>query len=124
MNDKILNTWNEQIEKLGAGFGPARDAAKLGVDHLEKLVALQLDAAQSYAELAVKEARAALDVNDTESLQAYLKRQQELGNTIGTRVKGDAEKVVSLNKAFVDQIQKIAKQNVPAAAPKAAKAAK
>ena len=124
MNDKILKSWNEQIEKLGTGFGPAREAAKLGVDHLEKLVALQLDAAQSYAELAVTEARSALEVNDTESLQAYLKRQQELGNTIGARVKGDAEKVVTLNKAFADKIQKITQQNVAAATPKAAKAAK
>ena len=121
MNDAILKSFNEQFEKLGAGFGPARDAAKLGVDHLEKLIALQLDAAQSYAELAVKEARSALEVSDGESLQAYLKNQQQLGNTIGTRVKADAEKVVSLNKIFVDQVQKIA-QNATTA-PKAAKAA-
>ncbi len=116
-NEGFFKTWNEQVEKLGLGFEPARKAAALGVDHLEKLVALQLDAAQAYAELAVGEARAALDVRDANGLQAYVKRQQDVAKTVNERVKGDADKVMSLNRNFVDQIGQVAK-------PKPAKAAK
>lgn len=106
-SDSFFKTWSEQVEKLGLGFEPARKAAALGVDHLEKVIGLQLEAAQAYAELAVGEARAALEIKDANDFQSYLKHQQDLAKTVNDRVKGDTEKVMKLNQGFVDQIGRL-----------------
>lgn len=110
--NEALKSWNEQIEKLG--LGPARDAAKLGVDHLEQIVGLQLTAAQTFAETAMKEARAALSVSDAKDLQSYLQRQQSLAQEVAARVKADAEKAVALNQDFATKLQKLTEQNLAA----------
>lgn len=120
MNEQILKSWTEQVEKLTAGFAPAREAAKLGVDHLEQLVAAQLESTRAYAELAVTEARAALEVKDPKDLQGYIDRQRALVETLNSRVKGDAEKTVAMNQAFAEKVRKLAEQNIATATKAAA----
>ena len=110
MNEDMMKNFNEQMQKMG--FGPARDVAKMGVDHLEQLFSLQLDAAKTYADLAMKEARAALEIDDPEALKAYIEHQRELANTVTQRVKGDAEKVVALNQGFAEKLQKMSQEAV------------
>ncbi|KAB7627812.1 phasin family protein [Alkalilimnicola sp. S0819] len=121
MNEQIMKSWAEQVEKMTQGFGPARDAAKFGVDTLEKMISAQLESARAYSELAVTEARAALEVKDPKDLQSYIERQRQLVETINSRVKNDAEKAVSLNQDFAAKIRELAEANI-AAATKASKA--
>ena len=110
MTEDMMKNFNEQMQKMG--MGPARDAAKLGVDHLEQLFSLQLEAAKTYADLALKEARAALEVDNPEALKAYVEHQRELANTVSQRVKSDAEKVVALNQGFAEKVQKMGQDAV------------
>jgi len=113
MNDKTFNQYNEQFEKLFVG--PARAYAKLAVDYTEKLVTAQIEATRAYTEVGLGQARAALEIKDTQGLQAYAEGQQKVAKDLGERVKGDAGKVVELNQEFVDEARKLVESNVKTA---------
>jgi phasin family protein len=93
-------------------FGPARAYAGLSVDFTEKLVNAQLDATKAYADTGLAQARNLLNVKDVEGLRAYLESQQKVAQELTERLKGDAEKVVSLQQDFVQQSQKLTEANV------------
>ena len=109
MSNETLNTVNEQIQKLVA---PSRSFIGLSVEQAEKLVSLQLETAASYMELGFQQVRAALDVKDPKGLQAYVEGSRKVAEDLGERVKGDAEKVVSLQREFAEKAQKLAQDNV------------
>jgi phasin family protein len=100
------NPFNDQFQN--SVIGPARAYAELALNHFEKLVSLQYDSARAYTDLGVQQTRAALEVKDQAGVQSYLQSQQKAAQAIGERVKGDAEKVASLNQAFVENAQKTA----------------
>jgi phasin family protein len=105
-------------------FGPARAYAALSVDFTEKLVNAQLDATKAYADTGLAQARNLLNVKDAEGLRAYMEDQQKVAKELTERLKGDAEKVVSLQQDFVQQSQKLAETNVKQAQETATKATK
>jgi len=114
MSNETLNQFNAQFEKLFVG--PARTYASLLVDHTEQLVKTQLEATKAYADVGLKQYRAALDIKDQKDLQSYVEGQQKLAQELGERVKGDAEKVVNLNQEFVQKAQKVAEDTTKSAA--------
>lgn len=87
---------------------PARNYAELALNHFEKLVAIQYESARAFTDLGVQQTRAALEVRDQAGVQAYVESQQKAARAVGDRVKGDAEKVASLNQEFVQNAQKTA----------------
>ncbi|HKJ96077.1 MAG TPA: phasin family protein [Gammaproteobacteria bacterium] len=117
--NETLNQIFEQTQK--SVFAPVNTYAGITVDHFEQIVALQFDAAQAYADLAVQQARAALDIKDPQGFQAYFEGQQKVAQTLGERVKGDAEKVASLNQEFVEKTRQAVQDNIAGATKAAAK---
>lgn len=111
---------SEQFESLF--FGPVRAYASLTVDYAEKLAHAQLDATKAYADTGLAQLRTLLSVKDAEGLRAYLEGQQKVAKDLAERLKGDAEKVVSLQQDFVQQSQKLTEENVKQAQATAAKA--
>lgn len=118
MTNPTINQFNEQMEKFFAQ--PARAFADLGINHAESLVSTQVEAAKAYTDLGMRQARAALDIQQPQDVQSYVQGQQEVVKELGERVKGDAEKVVELNRQFAEKAQELTKEN----AEKAQKAAK
>ncbi|MCK2183343.1 phasin family protein [Halomonas getboli] len=114
--------FTEQFESLF--FGPARAYASLSVDFAEKLTNAQLEAGRAYSETGMAQLRALLDVKDAEGLRSYMEGQQKIAKDLTERLKGDAEKVVSLQQDFVQQSQKLTEENVKQATETATKAAK
>lgn len=111
---------NETVSQIQKQFdsnfaAPARSYAGAMLDHFEQLVNLQFNAVKAYADTGVKQARAALEVKDPSDLNAYIANQQKVFQELGERMKGDAEKVVSLNQAFMQKSQKTAQANVQGA---------
>lgn len=111
---------NEQLEELF--FAPARAYATLSVDFAEKLTNAQLDAAKAYTETGLAQVRAFTAVKDVEGLRSYMEGQQKVAKDLTDRMKGDAEKVVALQRDFVAESQKLAEANVKKASDTAAKA--
>ncbi|WP_338073452.1 phasin family protein [Billgrantia kenyensis] len=105
-------------------LGPARAYATLSLEYTEKLVAAQLDAAKSYTDTSLAQARSLLDVRDADSLRTYVEKQQQFATNISERLKNDAEKVVSLNQDFFQQSQKLAESNLKQAQQATSQAAK
>ncbi|MDN5848024.1 MAG: phasin family protein [Nitrococcus sp.] len=101
--------YNEQFERLL--MGPTRAFFGLGVDHLEKLVNVQLEATKAYTELGLRQWRTALEIREPKDLESYVQGQQEVVKTVGERVKGDAERVVALNREFAEKAQQLAQEN-------------
>ncbi|WP_046080269.1 phasin family protein [Halomonas sp. HG01] len=114
--------FTEQFESMF--FGPARAYASLSVDFAEKLTNAQLEAGRAYSETGMAQLRALLDVKDAEGLRSYMEGQQKVAKDLTERLKGDAEKVVSLQQDFVQQSQKLTEENVKQATETATKAAK
>ncbi|MBB3140616.1 phasin family protein [Halomonas organivorans] len=114
--------FTEQFESLF--FGPARAYAGLSVDFAEKLTSAQLEAGRAYTETGLAQLRALLDIKDAEGLRSYMEGQQKVAKDLTERLKGDAEKVVSLQQDFVQQSQKLTEENVKQATETATKAAK
>lgn len=117
MSNETVTQMQKQFESTVAA--PARDYFSTVLDHFEQLVNLQFDAAKAYAETSVQQARAAMEIKDPSDLNAYIANQQKVYQELGARMKGDAEKVVSLNQAFAQKTQKATEasvQNVATAA--------
>jgi len=113
MNPEMFSQYTEQAEKLF--MGPTRDYAKLAMDYSQKLLDAQMEAARTYGELGLQQARAALDIKDTGALQQYAENQQNVAKDLGERVKGDAEKVAAMNQDFVNETRKLVESSVKTA---------
>ena len=107
---------NQVQQQIDATVGaPARSFASLMLDHVEQLTSLQFEAAKAYADAGVQQARAALEIKDPSDLRAYTENQQKVAKDLGERMKGDAEKVVSLNQDFAQKAQKVAQDSAQTA---------
>ncbi|MEX0386289.1 phasin family protein [Spiribacter onubensis] len=113
MTNETFSKVNEQAEKMF--MGPTRDYAKLAMDYAEKMIDAQMEAAKTYTDIGMKQARAALEIKDTEALKAYAEEQQKVAKEMSERVKGDAEKVVAMNQDFVNEARKLVESNVKTA---------
>lgn len=109
MSNEPVNQMQSQIENTVAG--PARTYASLVVDHAEQLANLQLEAAKAYTETGVQQVRAALDVKNPSDVQSLVENQQKVAKELGERIKGDVEKVASLNQTFAQNAQKVTQES-------------
>ena len=122
MTNPTINQVNEQFEKFFGG--PARAFADLTINHVEAMVNTQVEASRAYADLGMKQIRTALEIKQPQDVQGYIQGQQTVAKELGERLKGDAEKVVDLNRKFAEEAQKLSQQsaqNVQAATKTAAK---
>ena len=117
MSNEPVNQMQTQIENTVAR--PARSYASFMLDHFEQLANLQFEAAKAYAETSMQQARAALEVKDSSDVRAYMENQQKVAKEMGERIKGDMERLVSLNQAFAQNAQNVTEES----AKKASKAA-
>lgn len=105
MSNETVNQIQNQFENTIVG--PARTYASLVLNHFEQLTNLQFAAAKAYSEAGVQQIRAALDVKNPSDVQAFVQNQQQAAKEMGERIKGDVEKVASLNQAFAKDTQKV-----------------
>ncbi|MCH4563552.1 MULTISPECIES: phasin family protein [Halomonas] len=114
--------FTEQFESMF--FGPARAYASLSVDYTEKLVNAQLDAGKAYTDTGLAQLRSLMNVKDAEGLRTYMEGQQKVAKDLTERLKGDAEKVASLQQDFVQKSQKLTEESVKQVQETATKVAK
>lgn len=109
MSTNTPDRFNEQFERLL--MGPTRAFMGLGVEHLEKLLNVQLEATKAYTQLSLQQVRATLAIREPKDLESYVQGQQEVVKSLGERVKGDAELVVALNREFAEKAQRLAQDS-------------
>jgi len=113
MNNDMFAKYTEQAESLF--MAPTRSYAKLAMDYTQKLIDAQMEAARTYTDLGMQQARAALDIKDPSALQQYAEKQQEAAKDLGERVKADGEKVVALNQDFANEARKLVESSAQSA---------
>jgi len=121
MSKETLDQFTKQFEQMGKQAesffaDPARTYAALALSHYQNLAATQFDAAKAYSDVAMKQARAALELKDPSEFQSYVESQQQVVQSLGERVKEDAAKVAALNEAFAREAQKLVEVNMQSVA--------
>ncbi|WP_386077870.1 phasin family protein [Vreelandella sp. F11] len=121
---RTLNT-NEMTQQFDNMFmAPVRAYMALSIDYSEKMINAQMDASKAYVDTGIAQMRQMMDVKDAEGLRSYMEGQQKVAKELAERVKGDTDKVVSLQQDFIQKSQKITEDNVKQAQTAASKMSK
>ena len=121
---RTFNT-NEMTQQFDNLFmAPARAYMNLSIDYSEKLMNAQLDANKAYVDTGIAQMRQLLSVKDVDGLRSYMEGQQKVAKELAERVKGDTDKVVSLQQDFLQKNQKLTEENVKQAQAAATKLSK
>ncbi len=121
---RTFNT-NEMTQQFDNLFmAPARAYMSLSIDYSEKLMNAQLDANKAYLDTGIAQMRQLMSVKDADGLRSYMESQQKVAKELAERVKGDADKVVSLQQDFLQKSQKLTEENVKQAQAAATKMSK
>ncbi len=103
------NLFFAQSEKYMA---PAIELNKLAIKNTEKLVKMQVANLQSYSKLGMDSWKAALDVKDAESFQAYAEKQRQVMQDTAKKVAEDAKIVAELSNGYASEARKIFQDSV------------
>ena len=121
---RTFNT-NEMTQQFDNLFmAPARAYMSMSIDYSEKLMNAQLDANKAYVDTGIAQMRQLLSVKDVDGLRSYMEGQQKVAKELAERVKGDTDKVVSLQQDFLQKSQKLTEENVKQAQAAATKMSK
>tara|TARA_R110001583_G_scaffold86603_5_gene226243 strand:- start:16879 stop:17259 length:381 start_codon:yes stop_codon:yes gene_type:complete len=121
---RTLNT-NEMTQQFDNMFmAPVRAYMALSIDYSEKMINAQMDASKAYVDTGIAQMRQMMEVKDSEGLRSYMEGQQKVAKELAERVKGDTDKVVSLQQDFIQKSQKITEDNVKQAQTAASKLSK
>ncbi len=111
------NLFFAQSEKY---LAPAVELNKLAIKNTEKLVKMQIANLQSYSKLGIDSWKAALDVKDAESFQAYAEKQREVMQDAAKKVAEDVKAVAELGNVYTSEARKIWQDSVSEVSKKAA----
>ena len=104
---------NEMAQQFDNMFmAPVRAYMALSIDYSEKMLNAQMDASKAYTDTGIAQMRQMMNIKDAEGLRGYMESQQKVAKELAERVKGDADKVVSLQQDFIQKSQKITEENV------------
>jgi len=103
----------EQFE--GLFVEPARAYGSLTLEYYEKLLGAQLDAARSYTDLGLAQARAWIEVRDVEGFNKALEGQQKAAQQLNEQLKGDAETLSGLGQEYLQKSQKLVEESMKSA---------
>lgn len=109
MNTNVLATLTEQSKSFMA---PVQKLNTIAIANTEKLVTFQMESLQKYAELGLAQWRAAAQVNDPESLMAYVTAQGGRMTEVGEQMMADAKQAYQLGMGFLSEAQKVTQENV------------
>lgn len=95
-------------------LAPIIKVNKLAAANLETLVNFQTNALQSYVDLAISRMRAAADINDATSLQAFLSGQAEVFTRLQQQFVDDANVLGELIARFKAEFDQLAQDSLSA----------
>ncbi|HCR97296.1 MULTISPECIES: phasin family protein [Halomonas] len=110
MNTFNTNEMNQQFDNVF--MAPVRAYAALTIDYAEQMLNAQVEASQAYADTGIHQLRQLTSVKDPQGLRSYMEGQQQVVKQLAERVKGDADKVVSLQQDYFKKSQKLTEENV------------
>ena len=107
-HDPILAISERQQNLLA----PIIKANKLSAANLETLVNFQMSALQSYVDMAINRMKAAAEISDPASLQAFLTSQAEAIASLQRKFVEDAKILGELTTRFKAEFDKLAQESM------------
>ncbi len=121
MNNEMLNKMLEQSQSFVA---PVAKTNQLAVANLEKLVAFQLNALESYVALGLDRMKAAAEISDVNGFETFVNGQVEAANVLRQKLIDDTQALVDLGAGFKAEFEKLAEANAAELNGKVVKSAK
>ena len=110
MANDTLSKMSEQYQNF---LNPVIKANKLSAANLEALVNFQMNALQSYIDLAMSRMKAAADISDPDSLQAFLTGQAEAIGGLQQKFMDDSKALADLTSRFKAEFDKLVQESLP-----------
>jgi len=85
-------------------FTPVSKINKLVLDNVSQLIDIQSKSLSAYTELGLDQAKAAMEIRDTESFTAFINQQSEMAENVHAQFKGDIEKISELASKAKNEI--------------------
>lgn len=109
MTQDAMAKMSEQYQQF---LAPVIKANKLSAANLETLVNFQMSALQSYVDMAINRMKAAADISDPASLQAFLTGQAEAIASLQRKFVEDAKILSELATRFKTEFDKLAQDSI------------
>lgn len=107
---------NEALAKMSSQYqnlmGPVLKANKLSAANLEALVNFQMSALQSYVDMAMARMKAAAEISDPASLQAFLTSQAETISSLNQKFMDDSKALGDLMGRFKAEFDKLIQESL------------
>ncbi len=111
MANDTLSKMSEQYQNF---LNPVIKANKLSAANLEALVNFQMNALQSYIDLAMGRMKAAAEISDPSSLQSFLTSQAEAIAGVHQKFMDDTKALADLTSRFKAEFDKLVQESLPA----------
>ena len=109
MSNDALAKMAEQYQSF---LGPVIKANKLSAVNLEALVNFQMSALQSYVDMAINRMKAAAEISDPASLQAFMTGQAEAIASLQRKFMDDARILSELTARFKAEFDQLARDSL------------
>lgn len=109
MANEALTKVSEQYQNF---LNPVIKANKLSAANLEALVNFQMNALQAYIDLAMSRMKAAADISDPGSLQAFLTSQAESIANLQQKFMDDTKALGDLTARFKTEFDKLVQESL------------
>ena len=106
-----------------AFLAPVVKANKIAVANLEKLVGFYQSILPGYVNISLSQLKAAAEVSDIETAQAFYKSQVEVAKSLGENLAADSKALTELVTGFVNEYSSLAQESASEFTPKAIKKA-
>ena len=111
MANDTLTKMSDQYQSF---LNPVIKANKLSAANLEALVNFQMNALQSYIDLAMSRMKAAADISDPSSLQSFLTSQAEAISGLHQKFMDDTKALGDLTARFKVEFDKLVQESLAA----------
>ncbi len=109
MTHDAMTPMSEQYQNL---LAPVIKANKLSAANLETLVNFQMSALQSYVDMAINRMKAAAEISDPASLQAFMTGQAEAIASLQRKFMDDARILSELTARFKAEFDQLARDSL------------
>jgi len=111
MTNDAMTNMSDQYQKF---LAPVLKANKLAAANLETLVNFQMNALQAYVDMAINRMKAAADISDPTTLQAFMTSQAEAIASLHRKLMDDSKVLADLTARFKADFDKLVQESLSA----------
>lgn len=108
----MLKDMPDFTAQMNLFMAPMMKTNKLLVSNMEKLVAFQMSALNTYVDMSMGQMKAAASISSPEDFQGYMKGQVQFFEQLRDKMMGDVKAFADMGNGMKDEFSKLAEENV------------